>query len=106
MRDPNPEPYLHGIQGECGSCGFIYGLQWGFDCPRCHNVALKRVSMNTHDVYDQSRASYGEEMSPYPHVLNNEGTACRWDCDACEWVRKEKPAVDELNKIYALEDKR
>jgi hypothetical protein len=29
-------------------------------------------------------------LSPYPHELNREGTACAEDCAACEWVRRQK----------------
>jgi rubredoxin len=115
--DPNPQPYMH-IVGECNNCGYVYALAYGFDCPRCHRVAFKRVSRPAEWKPEQSRqvplrrlpsdgyVSFGKELSPYPHVLNNEGTACRWDCPACEWVKREKPAVDELDKMFALKDPR
>lgn len=96
--DPNPSPHLHGIVGECNNCHFVYGLQWGFCCPRCHRTELRRVTAPV--------AAYGTELAPWPHVLNSEGTACRWDCPACTWVKEEQPAITELDKMFALKDPR
>lgn len=69
--------------------------------------------------------------SPVPHILNNEATGCRADCCACKWeaehhleivqavrqtlgyhptpelvVAWREEQIEELERIYALEDSR
>lgn len=77
------------LRGECAKCGTIFNVLG--NCPVCSK---------------QEYTAYGPEGSPVPHVLNNDATACRWDCDACRWVRDQKPDIAELERMFRLEDSR
>jgi hypothetical protein len=120
------------IMGCCKRCGFIYDLYFGLECPICKVSDLGwattspinpverpsfQVAPAHHtpwwELHHVPEFQYSEELAPYPHVLNDSGTACARDCDACEWVQRknvkaaeEKPELDWLEKLYALEDKR
>jgi len=40
-------------------------------------------------------------LSPYPHELNRQGTACASDCPACRWrfeVLKERQREDDIER--------
>lgn len=50
-----------------------------------------------------------------PHILNDQATECRQDCDACRWAETEGDLlrivwrakhIAELYRLYALEDNR
>jgi hypothetical protein len=47
-----------------------------------------------------------ELLSPFPHVLNHDATACHEECPACYWATHEKPEVEALERLYDLEDPR
>lgn len=71
------------IRGECATCSTMFNVLG--NCPTC---------------------AEGKAEAPVPHVLNDSATACRHDCDACYWLKEQKPDVDELERMFQLEDPR
>lgn len=72
LRDSNPTPH---IRAECAACGHIFDFLRHGKCPLC-NYQRVAWATNTPEA----------NLAPYPHVLNDDGTACHEECSACEWV--------------------
>ena len=87
------------IQGCCAKCKFIFDLSFGIACPSCNGTQM----MWARKVAGEPES---DVLAPFPHVLDSQGTACRADCDACTWAKREKPAILELERMFALEDPR
>ena len=52
---------------------------------------------------------WANELAPLSHALNRYGTDCETDCPACVWAldrKRAQPAVDELERMFKLEDLR
>jgi hypothetical protein len=93
------------ITGCCASCGFEFNLEFGLSCPRCRGASLRWARKpQTEPFYRPERYRRHQDVD-VPHILNDLGTTCRWDCVRCS-MDKDKKAIDELNRIYSLEDTR
>lgn len=80
------------VTGACAGCGFVFDLFFGLDCPRCRNNGLAWASY----------VAAPEDDFSIPHVLTEDGTAHRADCDACG-IEAE---VHWLDTLYKLQDNR
>jgi hypothetical protein len=102
------EPLQFRITACCSNCLGRYDATKGLACPACkcpHPKWATREEIPPR-VHDQ-------ELSPYPHCLNDYGTACHEECPACHWVAEQhakqvdaKPEIEWLDKLFALEDTR
>ncbi len=106
------------IIAECKVCAFHYDTHFGLGCPRCLNDAaighFDRALEDEPGFYLKRRlAEFSdgpkEPFTKYPHVLNSYGTDCAVDCPACAEVsdrKQARPAIDELERMFKLEDPR
>ena len=100
------------ILAECKVCAFRYDTHFGLDCPRC--LGEKSHRLIPEGFYLKRRLAElsdgpKEPFTKYPHVLNSYGTDCAVDCPACAEVSDRayaRPAVDELKRMFKLEDPR
>jgi hypothetical protein len=84
---------LH-VQAACAKCDFIFDLVYGPDCPRCRHVGVawaRRISTEEYRQMSQSLDECEMRRRAYPGSLLTEG---------------ERLDIEELDKLYALEDRR
>jgi hypothetical protein len=76
----------------CADCGFIFDLKYGTDCPACHHTGVKWAQLVS-DEEVQQRGMYAQQR--LRHRLN-------------EWMltEGEKTDINELERMFALEDNR
>jgi len=85
------------ITGCCAECRHVYDLRFGILCPICRSSAL---------IWASRLDDPEEPKAPWPHVLVDDGTRCRHDCLSCAWLRRDKPEIQWLDRLYELEDLR
>lgn len=86
-----PEDTPH-IAAACANCGFIFDLKFGTDCPACHHIGVAWAHLLT-EQEAKERGAYAQQQ-------------LRAGLDAWGLTEGDNKAIAELDRMYALEDKR
>ena len=104
-----PDDVPH-IEACCADCGFMFDLKFTTDCPACHHTGVRYARLVTEE---EAKERYGEVASKRLSTALDRITD--WQagkdypgrlCSPYTHTEGDHKDIAELDRLYALEDKR